>query len=106
LLGLLSFSSCVPALAFLFPLGKGPRVDHKCSILRVKDKNHLQPAVTVTATDNAPLAIFSGLRIGAPCVVHDQLRLFGGDTMFGDVLHVPLIPSEFHDTLPTEYFTI
>jgi hypothetical protein len=75
-------------------------MNHIRGVCGIEDKDHLQPSSAVTPTDDPPFALFSQLWVRRAGVLHNPLRLLGRDPVFGDVINIPLVPSEQHRRPP------
>jgi hypothetical protein len=63
-------------------------------IVGVEEENHLQPSSAVATTDYSPFVFLSQFRVGSVGMFHYMFRLFWRDTMLGNVLQIPIIPSK------------
>jgi hypothetical protein len=84
-----------PQAAFL-SFGQGASVNHKRRVIIVTYKDDLQPTSTIATATNQPLVIFDFSGEWSASMLNYDFRLIGAYALLGDVLDIPLVPSEIH----------
>ena len=69
-------------------------MDDKNCIVRINDEAHLKQPTTTASADNIESVAADFLRIRRTGIANYRFRFFRRDAMFGDVVDVPINPSE------------
>jgi hypothetical protein len=78
-------------------LRQRPRVDHEDSIVIIEHEDHLKHLAARPRSPDQPLGTGKPPRKRAPSRLHNDLGVFGIDSVPANVLDVPCVPPELHN---------
>jgi hypothetical protein len=71
-------------------------MDHENRAIVIQNEDNLKQPICASRAPDEILVIGASHRVGGSSLRNHQFRLVGLDTMFRDMLDVPIIPAKLH----------